>query len=125
MFYFKIALVGVFFFPITSIAESVSGKVINFQNTPVAEIRLILLKDNTPINSTLTDLHGNYHFKDLAPGTYQINIHALGFEQEQNKVTVETGRKTRKDLILNLKVTGRKCGSYRHSDSVSPRLSGE
>lgn len=97
-------MVGVFFFPITSIAESVSGKVINFQNTPVAEIRLILLKDNTPINSTLTDLHGNYHFKDLAPGTYQINIHALGFEQEQNKVTVETGRKTRKDLILNLKL---------------------
>ena len=104
MFYLRIALVGVFFFPIASIAESFSGKVVNSQNTPVAEIRLILLKDDTPISSTLTDLDGNYYFKDITPGTYQINIHALGFEQEQNKVTVEPGGKTRKDLTLNLRL---------------------
>ncbi len=104
MFRFWTTLVSVFLFPLTALGESVSGTVADPRGAPVAGIRLILLQDNTPISSTLTDPQGSYRFEELVSGIYQISIHELGFEQEKREFEVGTGEELRHDLMLSLKL---------------------
>ena len=121
MFRFWTTLVSVFLFPLTASAESVSGTVADPRGAPVAGIRLILLQDNTPVSSTLTDPQGSYRFEELAAGIYQISIHELGFEQEKSEFEVRTGEELRHDLMLSLRlleekvvVTGTRTASPRN-----------
>ncbi|MEE8161370.1 MAG: TonB-dependent receptor [Acidobacteriota bacterium] len=121
MFRFWTILVSVCLFPLTALAESVSGTVADPRGAPVAGIRLILLQDNTPISSTLTDPQGSYRFEELVSGIYQISIHELGFEQEKREFEVGTGEELRHDLMLSLKlleekvvVTGTRTASPRN-----------
>ena len=121
MFLFWTTLVSVFLFPLMALGESVSGTVADPRGTPVAGIRLILLQDNTPISSRLTDPQGSYRFEKLVPGIYQISIHELGFEQEKSGFEVRTGEELRHDLVLSLRlleervvVTGTRTASPRN-----------
>ncbi len=77
------------FFVITTTfsQHSISGKVIDQNNTTVPYANVILKEKegNTPPKGTVTDENGNYKFENISSNTYQIEISVLGFKIEKSK----------------------------------------
>lgn len=51
-------------------------------------------------DSTMTDAHGLFTFRDLVPGDYVLRVRMIGYLQEQRVVSMDTGTVRRVDMIL-------------------------
>ncbi|CAM1356063.1 MULTISPECIES: outer membrane beta-barrel protein [Tenacibaculum] len=77
-----------FFIITTTFSQhSISGKVIDQNNTtvPFANVILKEKKGNKTPKGTVTDENGNYKFENISSNTYQIEISVLGFKIEKSK----------------------------------------
>ena len=83
---------------------SVSGRVIYACNTTgITGVTIILTQGGSMINSTVTDVNGNYSFTDVPPGDYDVNASKTGFWDNSTSATVTAGVPTTVDLMLWLK----------------------
>ena len=62
-----------------------------------ANVSLTTLED-TSINTTQTDIPGNYTFTDISAGTYNLTITKPRFWPAANNITVTTGNT--EDIML-------------------------
>lgn len=83
-------------------AESISGKVLDPKGSPIPGVRLFLLQSNKVVSRGVSDETGRYSFAQLAPGTYSLSVHELGFRQERNEFHLEPGQELQRDLGLGL-----------------------
>jgi iron complex outermembrane recepter protein len=61
--------------------NKISGKIVDSTQTPVAYIAVALLNggDSSIVKGVNTDEKGNFEFRDLKKGNYQVRISAIGF----------------------------------------------
>lgn len=52
----------------------IEGNVKTEYNSPVVNAEVLLMKSGAIVNTTTTDMNGNFSFKDVEPGTYQVNV---------------------------------------------------
>jgi iron complex outermembrane recepter protein len=76
LFLFSISLFG------QSNLKKINGKLVDTNKSPIlfAYVSLLQVKDSLLLQTTLTDVNGNYEFKDLEGITYLIRFHCLGFK---------------------------------------------
>lgn len=75
-------LLGIFSFSLTAQNLTLSGKVTDTNNTPVAYANIILLMDadSTVLNGTASDENGFFKIDNLEIGNYQLKITYLGYK---------------------------------------------
>nr|WP_199001986.1 TonB-dependent receptor [Flavobacterium sp. ASV13] len=69
-------------------AGTISGQIKLVDGQPFASTSVSIVELN---RSTLTDINGNYSFKNVAPATYHIKIQALGTAEKEIETTVTAG----------------------------------
>jgi hypothetical protein len=81
---------------------SISGTVLGFDGSPVADARVTLESAQARNPQTLlTDEHGHYHFKEIYPGLYDLRAYGHGFWSEwHHNVLVRKDRGSTVDLRL-------------------------
>lgn len=67
--------------------NSIKGKIVDSQNEPLPYVNIILYKvgEKTTPKGTVSDDNGNYSFKNIANGKYNIAVSTLGFKTEKVK----------------------------------------
>src|SRR5690606_40564097 len=75
-------LLGIFSFSLTAQNLTLSGKVIDTNNSPVPYANIILLMDadSTVLNGTASDENGFFKIDNLKIGSYQLKITYLGYK---------------------------------------------
>jgi len=82
----------------------IGGRVLSEKKEPFQGATIQVFLNNTLIGSTKTDIDGNYTFKPLTPGYYNLFIaHSLYFTIEIQDVIVSPGSRTTQNAILTLK----------------------
>ncbi len=84
-------------------SESITGRVRDPQAKPISGIRLLLTKNNATVANCLSDALGYYSFQNIQPGNYVLEVHQLGFQQEQRDLEVTAGRDLNYDVFMKLK----------------------
>jgi protocatechuate 3,4-dioxygenase beta subunit len=79
---------------------SISGTVHGFDGSPVADARVTLesAQARSPQTST-TDEHGHFHFKEIYPGLYDLRAYGHGFWSEWHHNVL-----VRKDAATNVEL---------------------
>jgi len=68
----------------------------------LAFANVILLQKDTQIAGTTTDLDGNYYFKDIKPGEYNLNVSYIGYQTSKiNKIIVSSSKITFLNINLS------------------------
>lgn len=68
----------------------------------LAFANVILLQKDTQIAGTTTDIDGNYYFKDIKAGEYNLNVSYIGYQTSKiNKIIVSSSKIT----FLNVKLS--------------------
>lgn len=67
--------------------NSISGKIVDSDNQPLAFANIILynLETKETPKGTISDDNGNYRFENIASGTYKLEVSMLGFESKTIK----------------------------------------
>jgi len=95
---FIASLIGLFFLVTSSFGASLTGLVRD------ADARRLLPNATVSIDSigrsTSTDRNGLYYMPNLAPGTYQVAVRFLGYEDSSQSVTVADAGDTRVDFEM-------------------------
>lgn len=83
----------------TSLAQtgSISGKVTDQRNNPLANVNIAL--SNTSLGTT-SDNSGNYQIEDLAPGSYTLTFSMIGYTTQTASVTVRANSNTNAPLVV-------------------------
>ena len=84
-------------FGLTVFAQhSISGKIVDEQNQGLPYVNVILYKagDTSNPKGTVTDVNGNYSFKNLPKAKYTITVSTLGFKTEKIDEFELTSNKT-------------------------------
>ena len=83
----------------TSLAQtgSISGKVTDQRNNPLANVNIVL--SNTSLGTT-SDNSGNYQIEDLAPGSYTLTFSMIGYTTQTASVTVRANSNTNAPLVV-------------------------
>jgi iron complex outermembrane receptor protein len=82
----RLALVILQFFLFTTgFSQSIHGKVSNTRNEPLSGVTVHLLNTNL---GTMTDNEGSYQLHDLKPGTYRVQVSAIGFATIEQIVSI-------------------------------------
>lgn len=55
--------------------------------------------------SAVTDVHGVYAFRNVAPGSYQLTVQLAGFNPSVKKVLVAEGKRARLDAVMKAAAT--------------------
>lgn len=76
----------------------ITGRVIDEQGTPLAGVEVELRAEGGEVFSSVTDDQGNFHFPDLAPGTYRLLVVGRG---EVGTVDVRAGEAHIADISLS------------------------
>lgn len=76
---------------------TISGQIKLVDGQPFASTSVSIVELN---RSTLTDINGNYSFKNVAPATYHIKIQALGAAEKEIETTVTAGEISTVDYQL-------------------------
>jgi hypothetical protein len=91
---------------------SLTGKVVNEQNEPIADAQVKLsfplpYRDGTPNILINTEPNGQYLFEDLSPTKHEILVLAPGYAPISTEISLPAGRTTIKDftVYLNRKAT--------------------
>ncbi len=83
-------------------AASLSGRIKGTSGAVVASAKVTAKNLATgTTEQTQTNADGEYGFENLAPGDYEVEATALGFETQQSKVTVPPGGAQTADLTMN------------------------
>jgi hypothetical protein len=66
-----------------TVKGSATGRVTDSQNKIVefATITLLKSKDSTLVKGVLTDVNGQFHFENIAEGTYIIGVSQIGYDK--------------------------------------------
>jgi iron complex outermembrane receptor protein len=89
---YSLFLVIILMGAVPSYAQSngdVTGKITMISGQPFASASVSIVQ---LVKTTLTDEHGNYALRNLAPGTYQLKIQVLGAAEQDLQVTVVAGQ---------------------------------
>jgi len=88
--------------------ESVFGQVKN-ETSENIEFAIVLIKDfndsSKIISATITDLNGNYNFKDNYKGKYWITASCLGYQSKTDSIDLSQAE-IEKNITLKIKTTG-------------------
>jgi hypothetical protein len=81
---------------------SISGTVLGFDGSPVADARVTLESAQARNPQTrVTDEHGHFHFKEIYPGLYDLRAYGHGFWSEwHHNVLVRKDKEITVDLRL-------------------------
>lgn len=82
-------IILLFFGCLSAIAQhSISGEIIDENNETIPFANVILHQKNSTKSpkGTVSDDNGKYIFKNIKPGTYQIEVSVLGFKTEKSTV---------------------------------------
>lgn len=84
-------LLGIFSFSLTAQNLTLSGKVIDTNNSPVPYANIILLMDadSTVLNGTASDENGFFKIDNLKIGNYQLRITYLGYKPHLQNIQFE------------------------------------
>lgn len=83
-------------------AGIIAGKVITTDGKPAADVTIIIKKTNKAI---LTDENGNFIFKHVANGTYEIEVSLVGYETLNKIIVVSANDDKSKHLLFQLNVS--------------------
>jgi uncharacterized membrane protein len=81
---------------------SIEGRVLDEHGKPVVEAVVFIVsspRSHKDIGA-LTGERGEFHFEDLSPGTYKVQVTAEGFDLKDEEVEVESGERARLDFAL-------------------------
>lgn len=86
----KILLLSIIFFNnlVFSQAYTVTGKVLDEKQTPVAFANVVLMQDAIVIKGTTTHENGDFVFENINKGSYTLKISFLGYEAHQKKLQI-------------------------------------
>jgi Ca-activated chloride channel family protein len=104
----RIVLILILLFPLYGLMAqnktgTIQGIVVNAKdNKSVPFANILLLQSNTQIQGTASDFEGKYEFKNLPPGTYKVQVTALGFQKRSHKNINVTAAKTN---VINFKLS--------------------
>src|SRR5215475_4927547 len=80
---------------------SLTGLITDQTNAAAAHVQVTIVSEDTGYKrSTDTDGAGYYSFPELPIGTYSLTVTHSGFATLQQKVTLQTAQKTRRDFVL-------------------------
>ena len=81
---------------------SIEGRVIDGRGKPVVDAVVFIVRSPRSHKDigALTSERGEYHFDDLSPGKYRVQVTAEGFDLKVEEVEVESGERTRFDVLL-------------------------
>ena len=97
--YFKLLLIGLMFWSSTSMAQSISGKVLDENGEPLPTVAVTV--KGTSAN-TLTDFNGKYSLAGLTPGNAKVTFSIMGYKTAERAVDIQNGTNT--TLNVNLKL---------------------
>ncbi|HZE80448.1 MAG TPA: carboxypeptidase-like regulatory domain-containing protein, partial [Candidatus Polarisedimenticolia bacterium] len=104
--------------PQAGTAESVCGMVQDQSGASVSGAALELRTANTRLDAT-TDAGGQFCFRPLEPGEYELTVQARGFRTNQQKVIVHAGESTRLTISLGLEAVAEQVTVAEGSADVS------
>ena len=78
---------------------TVVGTVHDAMGQPLPHISVVL--ESTPLG-TATDLNGHYRIPHVPAGTYIIRASAVGFQSQQQAITVVAGEEVKMDFVLHV-----------------------
>ena len=102
---------------------SLSGTVTDEEGLPLPGANVLLASGM----GQLTDLEGKYHFNDIVPGTYELQVFFLGYRSERRELNLVEGQ----NLVLNfelqisneslqeVEIVGRRARTYKNDLSFS------
>jgi len=100
----------------------IAGKVLDTNGNPLAaEVGLI----DSRFGKYMTEpTSGQFFFKDIKPGTYELYARAEGFETATRKIEIPSGKTAYCDFLLNLKLepAGRIIGKVSDLESSMPLI---
>jgi len=81
----------------------IQGTVVEQENkAPVPFATIALIKNDKVLAGTDTDFDGKYIFKEVSPGTYDMEVSFLGFDTQKTVgVIVKKDQTTKLDLLLS------------------------
>lgn len=77
----------------------ISGKITSLEGNvsmPGASIKIL----NAGNRYTVSDQIGDFEFLNVPPGSYQLEVHYIGYETQQKQVVVEAGKNTIVNLVI-------------------------
>jgi len=83
-------------------AEGVSGRVFDETGAVVTGARVVLLQDFNKLTETKSDQQGSFAFRELHPGTYQVQVKQPWFQIFQQLVTLEPQGNARVYAVLGV-----------------------
>lgn len=89
---FSIILISLFTTSLYSQTFTVSGRIIDATNNPVAYTNILLLKasDSTIVSGTTSDEEGVYLFDDIVPNTYILKASFISYKDNYSYITVNS-----------------------------------
>lgn len=101
----KLLLCCLLFFGVLTISfgqTSLNGKVVDKENKePIIFGSVALFKNGVQLTGTDTDDKGNFNFPDIDPGTYDVEVSYLGYQQTRvSSIKVLAGKATKVDIEL-------------------------
>lgn len=101
----KLLLCSLLFFGVLTLSfgqTSLNGKVVDKENKePIIFGSVALFKNGVQLTGTDTDDKGNFNFPDIDPGTYDVEVSYLGYQQTRiSGIKVLAGKATKVDIEL-------------------------
>lgn len=81
----KILFIFMLFISAAAQSQSLSGKIINENSSPVSNANIHLLNTNF---GTTTDAQGNYQFSNLPKGKYTVVVSAIGYAEIDKEINI-------------------------------------
>lgn len=95
IYYRLFSLLSLLFLSISAFSQDlqITGKVLDDSNKglPGAVVELTHSKDSLLAKANITDIHGEFSFQDIKPGSYYIKISMLGFNPYKSPAFEYTG----------------------------------
>jgi hypothetical protein len=105
----SLAIIAFLSSPIISNDRNLSGKVFDENGKPILGVLISLLQVSPESGEklvTVTDLNGNYKFKNMSVGKYKIAATSLdGSSFEEKTIRVDGALTIKSDFVLNLKAS--------------------
>ncbi len=98
---FVLALLLTFFATAVS-AQTISGRVYDFTGAVISGARVVLLEDFNKITETKSGESGQFSFKDLKPGKYQVQVKQPWFQIFQQFVPLQENQSERVYAVLSV-----------------------
>lgn len=90
------------FFATAAYPQTISGRVYDFTGAVVSGARVVLLEDFNKITETTSGEAGEFSFKDLKPGKYQVQVKQPWFQLFQQLVPLQEKQNARLYAVLNI-----------------------